>query len=107
MSENQEFVVFDGDQETDWYDPVAKDDITETDEGWTVDNGWGEWFIEKIEGRTVVIRESTPSMAEIRFALVQIEPTNGPAYDRAIAAHDAEVRLEVIRGVAELVEGPG
>jgi len=51
---SSEFVVFDNGVETDWYDPVTT--AQEDDTGWTVNNTYHEYRIEKKPGRTVLIR---------------------------------------------------
>lgn len=49
-----EFIVFDGDKEVDWVDPV--EGVRETDDAWLVDNGYSVFAIEKRPGRTVMQR---------------------------------------------------
>lgn len=51
-----ELVVIDSGVETDWYDPVTLDDISESADGWSFNNGFGDYFVAKAPGRTVVVR---------------------------------------------------
>ena len=54
-------VVDNGVETTETYDPIAPDEVIETDYGWRFNNTYLDYEVRKRPGRTIIIRERVES----------------------------------------------